>query len=316
MAKPLSTADIPPQFLKPAFLLGHIPWRSLPRDPRISYALYIPPTQYPLPSPTSPPRAKLPLLVYIHGTRRSISAIDSPDDLVPFAENTPCAILAPLFPVGLDGPDDLDSYKLLRSRTLRSDLALLDMLDEVGRRWPGVDTTRVFLMGFSGGGQFVLRFLYLYPERCSAVSIGAPGRVTVLDEGRKWPGGVGDVEKLFGREIGREEIKKVKIRLVIGSDDNVIHGGEGFWEWVREMKKKRKNGATKDGEEDDEEGGLEHMRQGRLDTIKDLQAGWAEEGIQAGLDVVEGMGHDGRPARGVVLGFLREAMLERLGERG
>ncbi len=78
----------------------------------------------------SPPKDKLPLLVYIHGTRRRISAVDSDDDLVPFAEATPCAILAPLFPVGLDGPNDLDSYKLVRSKTLRSDLALLAMLDE------------------------------------------------------------------------------------------------------------------------------------------------------------------------------------------
>ncbi|KAJ9607629.1 hypothetical protein H2200_007707 [Cladophialophora chaetospira] len=311
----LSTADVPPQFLKAAMLLGHIPWRSLPSDPRISYALYVPPTQYnPSLTSTSPSSEKLPLLVFIHGTRRSISAIDGDDDLVPFADSLPCAILAPLFPIGLDGPNDLDSYKLLRSRGVRSDLALLHMLDEVARRWPGISTERIFLMGFSGGGQFAQRFLYLYPETIAAVSIGAPGRVTHLDEQRKWPGGIADVEALFGRQVDREGIQKVKIQLVVGDQDNVLHGGEKFWEWVREMKAKApgKDGSLEGKAAD--EGGLEGMRQGRVDTIRELQAKWRQEGIDAHLDVVEGMGHDSKPARGVVLEFLKSAMLDRAGQ--
>ncbi|OCT52260.1 poly(aspartic acid) hydrolase [Cladophialophora carrionii] len=328
MHEPLSTADVPPQFLKDALLLGQIPWRALPSDPRVSYSLYIPPRHYnPSLTAASPPAEKLPLLVYIHGTRRNISAIDSSDDLVPFAEETPCAVLAPLFPVGLDGVHDLDSYKILASRTLRADLALLAMLDEVARRWPGVDAQRVYLMGFSGGGQFAHRFLYLYPERIGAVSVGAPGRVTMLDRTRQWPGGIGGVEGLFGRGVSVESIRRVRIQLVVGREDNVLHGGNGFWEWVREFKAKAKakererskamigeNGAMAEhgiehGDAAEQSAGLEDMRQGRLDTITELHALWRDQGIHARLDIIEGMAHEQKPARGVVLEFLRGAML-------
>ena len=42
--------------------------------------------------------------------------------------------------------------KLLRSKTLRSDLALLAMLDENGHGWLGINAEKVFIMGFSGEG--------------------------------------------------------------------------------------------------------------------------------------------------------------------
>jgi poly(3-hydroxybutyrate) depolymerase len=332
MDKALSTADVPPRFLKDALLVGHIPWRTLASEPRVCYRLYVPARHYnPFLTATSPASDKLPLLVYMHGTRRNIAAIDSADDLVRFADATPCAVLAPLFPAGVDGPHDLDSYKLLASRSLRSDLALLAMLDEVARRWPGVDAHRVYLMGFSGGGQFAHRFLYLYPERMRAVSVGAPGRATVLDRTRRWPVGIAGVEDLFdGRQVKVEDIRGVRIQLVVGTEDNVVHGGEGFWEWVRAMKAKGRavtgtatatatgtgengvkitNGDEKAGGGAEQNTSLEDMRQGRLDTVRELQALWRDQGIEAQLDIVEGMAHDERPARNVVLGFLRTAML-------
>ncbi|RAK94840.1 uncharacterized protein BO80DRAFT_292835, partial [Aspergillus ibericus CBS 121593] len=209
---PLTTPEVPPQFLKPAFLVGHIPQRTLAADPRVSYALYIPPAHYnPDPNRSTTTTApynnpKLPLLVTIHGTSRNPTPLRT--TLPPFANSTPCAILAPLFPANIDGPNDLDSYKLLRSRTLRSDLALLSILDEIATVWPGLDTEKIYLMGFSGGGQFAHRFLYIHPERLMAVSVGAPGRVTMLDEAGKWPGGVGDVEGVFGKGVRRDLIRQ------------------------------------------------------------------------------------------------------------
>lgn len=165
MDKFLTTADVPPQFLADTFLLGHIPYKALTSDPRISYSLYIPPTHYnPDPSKPSNKKPKIPFLIFIHGTRRDIFPIYT--SLKTFAEETPCAVLAPLFPMGIEGPNDLDSYKVLRSGsgTLRADEALLDMIQEVGERWVGVETEKVFLMGFSGGGQFVHRYVRYHRE--------------------------------------------------------------------------------------------------------------------------------------------------------
>lgn len=129
----VSAAEVPPEFLKSAFLVGHIPLKALAYDPRISYSLYIPPEHYTAvavaqsQNATFPP--PLPLLIVVHGTRRTV--FDSSNGLVEFAHDQKCAIMMPLFPAGLDDPQDLDSYKLLSSRTVRSDLVLLAMLGYV-----------------------------------------------------------------------------------------------------------------------------------------------------------------------------------------
>ncbi|KAK9247042.1 poly hydrolase [Lipomyces tetrasporus] len=306
MNERLTTAEVPRQFLEAAFLVGHIPQKALASDPRISYALYVPPKHYnPNPLSTNGEHGKLPLLVYVHGTRRNFSAIHN--ELVPFAESTPCAILAPLFPAGIDGPNDLDSYKVLRSATLRSDLALLSMLDETAQCWPGIDTDKVFLMGFSGGGQFAHRFLYLYPERLAAVSVGAPGRVTVLDDQQNWPIGVADVEALFNRSIKKDLIRQVHIQLVIGDVDVNVHGGKEFWVWLPQMIQARRNDEGGDAE-GKEKMGLPTMEQGRRDTLQDLQTMWKQDAIGVQFDVVEGVSHVSGGVRECVLRFLQAWM--------
>lgn len=292
--KTLSTSDVPSQFLKAAYLVGHVPIKALASDPRVSYMLYIPPSHY----DNAPNGKKLPLLVWIHGTRRRLGALDG-GDLVSFADSTPCAVLAPLFPAGLDGPNDLDSYKLLRSKTLRSDLALLSILDEIAPRWPGLATDKVFMLGFSGGGQFAHRFLYLHPERLLGVSVGAPGRVTVLDEDQEWPVGVSDVKTLFDRGIHKEGIRGVAIQLVVGSEDNQVHGGSEFWAWMKKVKGKENN-AAKDS--------VPTMTQGRLQTLQSLQASWAQDGIESRLDIVTDAGHESEKTRPCQLEFLGPLM--------
>ncbi|KAI2604023.1 alpha/beta-hydrolase [Hypoxylon fragiforme] len=302
----LSTTEVPPRFLNSALLVGHIPHKALASDSRVSYSLYVPPRHYGFDAGLVSAPAKLPLLISVHGTRRYFNDIK---DLVPFAESTPCAILTPLFPTGLDSPMDIDSYKVLKSRTLRSDLALLSMLDEVAYRWPGIDTDKVFLMGFSGGGQFVHRFLYLYPERLAAASVGAPGRVTHLDGEKNWPNGIKDVETVLGKAVDTELIKQVPIQLVIGGEDYKIPGGDEFWQWVRELKAQR-TGKVADGTAPD---GLQPLvDQGRTDTLRELRDSWKALGIEAQLDVVPGVEHDSGGVRECVLAFLLPLIQKRL----
>lgn len=299
LSKPLSTRHIPHQFLKDAFLVGHVPQRALTSDPRISYALYIPQQHY-----QNDPERKLPLLIHIHGTRRDISPIKR--ELVPFANSTPCAILAPLFPSNLDGPNDVNSFKDLHSSSLRSDLALLSILDEIAYTWPGIETAKVFLMGFSAGGQFANRFLYLYPERLHAISVGAPGQITTLNYDQDWPKGVANVTDLFtSRTIQEDLIKAVTIQLVIGSEDVHGHGSREFQEWIRKLKTRRgKEGS--DANADKEDISDTSLSVGnRVDTIRRLQTLWKEHGIESRLDIVDGVAHDSAGVRDCVLSFLQ-----------
>ncbi|KAL7624728.1 hypothetical protein AAE478_006299 [Parahypoxylon ruwenzoriense] len=292
----LTTANVPAQFLEDLYLVGHFPLMTLQVDPRISYAIYVPKAHY-NPDPaqgngtthnSTAATGKLPLLVYVHGTGRNIAALN--EELASFADEAACAVLAPLFPAGMDGPNDVDSYKVLRSPSLRSDLGLLAVLDQVAYRWPGIETGKVFLMGFSGGGQFAHRFLYLYPERLAAASVGAPGRPTFLEESQDWPAGIADVETLFNKTVDGGLVGKVPIQLVVGDKDVEIHGSPEFWEWQRE---------TLGGD-----GGLAQMNVTRLESMRQLHASLERAGIETQFDIVPGVAHEETGVRETVLGFL------------
>ncbi|KAH0288699.1 poly hydrolase [Aureobasidium namibiae CBS 147.97] len=309
--KPLSTRDVPARFLEASFLVGHVPQMALQSDPRVSYSLYVPPEPYKLlaASPDKDNATQLPLLVNIHGTRRNLSAIYG--DLKTFADSIPCAVLQPLFPAGIEGPNDLDSYKRLASKSLNSNLRLLSILDEVGTRWPHIDTEKIFLMGFSGGGQFAQRFLYIHPDRLSAVSIGAPGKVTLLDEQQTWPKGIKDVQNVFSRSIDLGLITAVDIHMVVGSKDTGAHGGNDFKQWQEEMKKKTTK--AKDAGSDQEAALTSNIEaseagKGRLGTLLNVQRLWKDQGIEAHLDIVDGVGHSADGVRSRVLEFFRPLM--------
>src|SRR5690606_1815600 len=111
-------------------------------------------------------------------------------------------------PAGIIDPHDLHNYKFIEYEGIRFDLALLSMVEEVSERY-NVHSDRFYLHGFSGGGQFAHRFLYLHPERLAAVSIGAPGRITELDDSKKWWLGTGGMAERFGIEISIDAIREV-----------------------------------------------------------------------------------------------------------
>ena len=307
---PISTALVPPKFLQSAFLTGRIPFRLSRSHPSVSYTLYIPSHAYnPDPSRSSqePPYnlPRLPLVVTIHGTSRDAEACR--DRLREFADKHHVAVLAPFFPAGITSALDLDSYKLLRTPTFNSDRILLSIIDdEIAQIWPGISTSRFFLTGYSGGGQFSLRMLYIHPSRLHAVSIGAPGRPTFLDENEPWPRGIGDVETIFGdgAKIDIDAIRAVKgIHLLVGSEDNFIHGGEEFMGFLEQFKAKMRKSSV-ENQQAAFDPSLGAMKEGRLDGLTKLRDSWKERGIEARFDVVPGVAHEGSKMSPTVLEFL------------
>lgn len=304
----LTTSHLPPELLKSAGLVGPGPCPASEKDQRVSYYLYIPEEHYnPDPdrqgqpakeNPSHPAYSlpRLPLVVNVHGTYRDSLACQ--DILREFAHQERCAVLAPHFPAYIDDPNDIDNYKLLRYRTLAADLVLLSIFDEIEARWPGVATDRVFMIGFSGGGQFVHRFLYLHPQRLIAASVGAPGRVTWLDDALPWPQGVSNVSEVFGSTapVDAKAIAAVHLQLVVGGEDNQIHVGIAVKEYLQ-----RTYGSV------DETGSetLPSATMNRIDTLKTLQRQWAEAGIAADLAIVKGVAHDSIAVFPAVQAFLR-----------
>ncbi|WP_413100077.1 poly(aspartic acid) hydrolase [Streptomyces sp. Inha503] len=257
--RPLAPWDLPAGHPGITFLTGRTAFFALARDPRFSYCLYVPADH----APDDPP---LPLVVTVHGTRRRAETLR--DAFADFAERHHCVVLAPLFPAGISGPNDVDSYKLLSPAGFRPDEALLDMVDEAAARWH-VLADRFHLHGFSGGGQFAHRFAYLHPHRLASLSVGAPGRVTLLDPSTTWWHGTADMKERFGTDADPAALRGVPVQLVVGENDTVTA------ELAPDEDRRPMAAGTH-----------------RVESINVLRANWREHGIDARLDIVPGTAHD------------------------
>lgn len=245
-------------------------------DQRFSYCCYVP-EDY-----DEDGDRRYAVAVIVHGTERGMQYCR--DAFMDFAEANGCIVLAPLFPVGIAAPGELSSYKLLRHGALHYDAVLLSMVDELQDKYR-LAGDRFLLYGFSGGGHFAHRFLYLHPERLLAASIGAPGVVTLLDEKHDFWVGVRDFERRFGKAIDLDAIRRVPVQMLIGGDDTetweIAIGPEDDW-WMP---------------------GADLAGANRQDRMRSLKASLERHGIAVRHDVVPGIGHDDREMLGPVKAF-------------
>jgi pimeloyl-ACP methyl ester carboxylesterase len=233
-------------------------------DPRFSYCLYVPDNYEEIGS------RHYDLLVAVHGTARDIAGCR--EQFVQLAERHDLIVLAPLFPGGISKPMELSSYKMLRADEYRYDVALLAMIDEIAGRYR-IRSDRFSLQGFSGGGHFAHRFLYLHPERLSAVSIGAPGIVTLLDFDRDFWVGVRNFEHCFGKPIDLAAMREVAVQMVIGADDTDT--------WEITIQPQSALWAP----------GCEQTGANRLERLASLKSSFQHCGIAVRHDVVPGVAH-------------------------
>lgn len=250
-------------------------------DQRFSYCLYLPERDTPAP-----------LIVSVHGTERG--HVRYRDAFVELGEEHGCAVLAPLFPAGIGDPNDLHNYKFIEYGDIRFDQVLLNIVSEVGERF-NVDTRRFYLHGFSGGGQFTHRFFYLHPDRLAAASIGAPGRVTLLDSAQPWWLGTGGFAEKFGQELDLERMKSVPIQMVIGEQDvetwEINNPGHSNW----------MDGAERAGRT-------------RVERLRALRDSYQEAGITVQFDVVPDVAHEGAGVLPAVKKFFAERLLKDHGQ--
>lgn len=267
--------------------IGETPFFACRAEQRVSYCLYVP-KDYKEADTT-----RYPLVVLMHGTGRTASGYR--DAFAQFAEDNDCIILAPLFPAGLIEPGELSNYKKLKFHDLRFDLILLSMVDEIAEKYR-LAGDRFALFGFSGGGHFAHRFFYAHPEKLFAVSIGAPGVVTLLDFTRDWWVGVRDFEKHFDKRIDVEAMRRVAVQMVVGGEDKdtweiTLRPGNPGW-----MAGANIAGVT------------------RIDRMLSLQRTFAEQGIPARLDIVADVAHDGQRVLPVVKEFFAQAIVQNVAQ--
>ncbi|GIO04444.1 hypothetical protein J31TS6_04720 [Brevibacillus reuszeri] len=234
-------------------------------DSRFSFCAYIPQSY------KDKEEQDWPLAVVVHGTARTVQAYR--DAFADFAEATGTIILAPLFPAGIVSPWEVSSYKYIKWDDIRFDHILLAMIDQLSEK-VRIKKERFLLFGFSGGGHFAHRFYYLHPERLLGVSIGAPGIITYLDSSKPFYVGTKDLEEVFGKKLDLEEMRRVAVQMVIGSEDNET------WEINDKTSTHWMEGTDAYG-------------QTRLERLDALRENYEREGISVRYDVVPGVAHDG-----------------------
>lgn len=232
-------------------------------DQRFSYCLYVP-------SRYSNRTGSLPLVVLQHGTGRR--GPQYRDNFADFAELHNVVVLAPLFPAAIDDPNDLHNFKFIKYHDIRFDLVLLSMVAEVSEKLD-IEAEKFFLHGFSGGGQFAHRFFYLHPDRLRAVSIGAPGRLTLIDDTQDWWLGWRGMEDALGIAPKPELLAAVPVQMIVGDSDvetwEINNPGDSNW-----MDGVEKSGAT------------------RVERLQTLKRNFEEHGISVQFDLVPGVAHE------------------------
>ena len=252
-------------------------------DPRLHMLLYVP--------PTAADGRKLDLLVAVHGTGRT-SAIDFRDGFAEFGLYNDCAILCPIFPVGVLGDGARSGYKFIEEGEIRYDRVVLAMVEEVATKY-GQDWSTFAMFGFSGGGHFTHRFAILHPEKLWAASIGAPGSVTLLDPTRDWWVGIRDLEARFGRPFQQQELARIPVQMVVGDADletwEITHqpGGRYYMEGANDA------GAT------------------RPERLAALAKSFRDAGVNVSFERVPGVSHDRIKVLGHVKAFLAKVLKDR-----
>lgn len=261
--------------------LGRTAIHAARQDQRFSFCCYVP-SSY-----AQDGTRRYPLAVLVHGSLRNADILR--DEFVDFAEASQCILLAPLFPCGIEEPGDTHNYKHILYRGIRFDLLLLDMIDQIGGLYR-LEAKKVLMHGFSGGGQFVHRFFYLHPDRLRAVSIGAPGTVTLPDPARGWWIGTGGMEAIFGRPYDPAAMRQVPVQLVIGGADTdtsdvAVSPRSALW-----ME------------------GINDTGINRIGRLRSLEAGLQGIGITPRFDIVPGIGHRGGLIQEPVKAFFTDVL--------
>lgn len=235
-------------------------------DRRFSYCTYVP-KNYDVDG-----TKVYPVVVIVHGSERGVESYR--DAFAEFAEENDVVIVSPLFPINALFDGDNHSYKLLNIDGVRFDEILLDMIDEVAENYR-LQSDKIMMYGFSGGGQFSHRFLYLHPERLRAISIGAPGTVTLLDNEEDYWVGIRNFEDVFGKKLDLDTVRDVPIQLLAGDQDlsvrwcKILPEDREFW-----MNNANKSGIT------------------RFDRLLALAKSYSDQGIEPEVKVYKGVGHD------------------------
>jgi poly(3-hydroxybutyrate) depolymerase len=182
--------------------------RVLLADPSQEYLVYVPSTG----------GDHAPLVVSVHGISRN--ADQHARLLSTYSEMYGAVLVAPIFSV----EQHPDYQRLGRvGRGKRADLALNMIVAEVATM-TGAAAEKFHLFGFSGGAQFVHRYVMANPHRVAGAVMAAAGWYTFPDATRRFPYGTRMTKKLPSVRFDAEEFLSVPMTVMVGADDDSQSG--------------------------------------------------------------------------------------------
>lgn len=156
--------------------------------------------------------------VTVHGISRN--ALEHARSFVPYAEYYGVTLIAPLFP-----KSRFPNYQQMGGtrQEQRADIALNEIINEVGKLTQA-NTNKLYLFGFSGGAQFVHRYMMAYPERVEKIVVGAAGWYTFPDSAHQFPLGIKPAQDLADLHFDPEKFLMVPAFVLVGEKDTESDG--------------------------------------------------------------------------------------------
>ena len=185
---------------------GRVLRRTLAGDPGQVYYLYL---------PTTGDLVNARVLVSVHGISRN--AEEHAERFAPLAEREGVIVVAPLF-TERRFPG---FQRLAASGRRRPERVLEAIVAEVGAL-TGAFTGRLWMFGFSGGGQFVHRYALTAPHRVAAYAAGAAGWYTFPDANVRYPYGLATdapADGKRGRHFDPDAFLQVPASVLVGEWD-------------------------------------------------------------------------------------------------
>ncbi len=124
-------------------------------------------------------------------------------------------VLAPQF----DRHRFKNDYQRLNIRGPRADIRLNTLVAIIGKRFPGMNTKKIYFFGFSGGGQFVHRYAALHPEKIAKAVAGGAGWYMWPDKRYIYPVGIRVPSRYKDFKIKLKELCSVKLLVLVGKMD-------------------------------------------------------------------------------------------------
>jgi pimeloyl-ACP methyl ester carboxylesterase len=157
------------------------------------------------------------MFITVHGISRN--AREHAERYAPLAEEYGVVLVAPEFPA-----KRFPDYQRLgrANRGDRADRVLERVVAEV-TRLTGARGDKVYLFGYSGGGQFVHRYAMAYPERVAGYVVGAAGWYTFPDPTLPYPRGIKPNSDLPDVSFDLAKFLVVPGAVVVGERD--VHPG-------------------------------------------------------------------------------------------